>query len=137
MEAGGAAFGSTGAAADMLDASLDHLGAADWAALGTAAHGEMLARLGRAQAKLTAVHAAVLAAFTAANGYEPDGHGSARAWLIGKTGISKGAANGAVGWQRRLARHRVIAAAMTTGAFASRIAAIRLSSFGGSVGVLK
>jgi hypothetical protein len=33
----------------------------------------MLRRLQRAQAKLTAVNAAVLAAFTAQSGYEPDG----------------------------------------------------------------
>ena len=102
-------------AADRLDASLDHLAATDWASLGTAAHGEMLARLQRAQAKLTAVNAAVLAAFTAQSGYEPDGHRSARAWLIGKTGIAKGAAGAAVGWHKRLARHRRIAETMATG----------------------
>src|SRR5262245_47094134 len=99
----------------MLDASLDYLAATGWAALSTQAHGEMLARLQRAQARLTAVNAAVLAAFTAGNGYEPDGHRSAKQWLIGKTGISEGAARGAVGWQRRLARHPVIAATMAAG----------------------
>ena len=60
-----ATFGSAAEAADALDASLDHLAAVDWASLGTAAHGEMLARLQRAQAKLTAANAAVLSAFTA------------------------------------------------------------------------
>ena len=110
-----AVFTSAGEAADMLDTSLDHLAATDWASLGTAAHAEMLARLQRAQTKLTAVNAAVLAAFTAGNGYEPDGHRSAKQWLIGKTGISEGAARGAVGWQRRLGRHRVIAVAMAAG----------------------
>jgi Domain of unknown function (DUF222)/HNH endonuclease len=110
-----AAFGSAGEAADMLDASLDHLAAADWPSLGSQAHGEMLARLQRAQAKLTAVNAAVLAAFTANSGYEPDGHGSAMQWLINRTGISKGAAKGAVGWHKRLGRHGLIAAAMTAG----------------------
>jgi hypothetical protein len=75
------AVGSASAAdaAGLLDAALDHLAATDWASLGTQAHGEMLARLQRAQAKLTAVNAAVLAAFTAQGGYEPDGHKSARA----------------------------------------------------------
>ena len=110
-----AGFGSTAGAADMLDASLDHLAATDWASLGTQAHGEMLARLQRAQAKLTAVNAAVLSAFTAQSGYEPDGHKSAQAWLINKIGISKGAAGAAVGWDRRLRRHRGIADAMTAG----------------------
>jgi hypothetical protein len=110
-----AVFGSADEAADWLDASLEHLAATDWAALGTTAHAGMLARLSRAQTKLTAVNAAVLAAFTAGNGYEPDGHRSAKQWLIGKTGISEGAARGAVGWQRRLARHPVIAEAMAAG----------------------
>src|SRR5262249_27527010 len=92
-----AAFTNTGEAAGMLDASLDYLAATGWAALGTAAHAEMLARLQRAQTKLTAVNAAVLAAFTAGNGYEPDGHRSAKQWLIGKTGISQGAARRGAG----------------------------------------
>jgi hypothetical protein len=109
------AFASAADAAGMLDASLDHLAATDWASLGTQAHGEMLAQLQRAQAKLTAVSAAVLSAFTAQSGYEPDGHRSARAWLISKTGISKGAAGNSVGWQKRLARHRRIAETMVGG----------------------
>lgn len=75
----------------------------------------MLARLTRAQARLTAVHAAVLAAFTAQSGYEPDGHRSARSWLVNKTGMSKGAAGSAVGWHKRLARHARIGAVMAAG----------------------
>ena len=113
VEAAGA-FAHEGEAADWLDAALGHLAATDWVSLGTTAHGEMLARLQRAQAQLTAVNAAVLAAFTAQSGYEPDGHRSAMAWLVNRTKMSRGAAAGAVGWQRRLARHGVIAAAMAT-----------------------
>lgn len=116
MASAGAAFGSETEAADWLDAALDHLAAADWTPLGSRAHGEMLARLQRAQAKLTAVNAAVLAAFAAQSGYEPDGHRSAMAWLTNRAKISRGAAAGAIGWQRRLARHGVIAAAMAAGA---------------------
>ena len=110
-----AAFASPAEAAGMLDASLGYLAGVDWASLGTQAHGEMLGQLQRAQAKLTAVNAAVLAAFTAQSGHEPDGHRSARAWLINKTGISKGAAGAEVGWQKRLGRHRRIAAVMVAG----------------------
>src|SRR6516164_1972766 len=99
----------------MLDASLDRLAGVDWASLGTAAHGEMLARLQRAQARLTAVNAAVLSAFTAQSGYEPDGHRSARAWLVNRNGMSRGAAGAAVGWQKRLRRHGRIAAVMAAG----------------------
>jgi hypothetical protein len=97
-----AAFASPAGAADALEASLDRLAATDWAALGTAAHAEMPARLQRAQARFTAVHAAVLAAFTAQGGYEPGGHRSARAWLTGKAGVSRGRraprSAGAGGW---------------------------------------
>ena len=111
----GTAFASAAGAASMLDASPDHLAAVDWAPLGTAAHGEMPARLQRAQAKLTVVSAAVLSAFTAQCGYEPDGHKSARAWLTGRTGVSTAAAGNAAGWQKRLARHQRIAAVMAAG----------------------
>lgn len=99
----------------MLNAAFDHLTATDWASMGCQVQSEILAGLSGAQARLTAVQAQALAAFSAAGGYEPDGHGSARQWLIGKTGISKGAANGAVGWSRRLGRHTTIAAAMAAG----------------------
>jgi len=108
-------FGSAAEAAAMLDASLDHLACTDWASLGTQAHGEMLARLQRAQAKLTAVNASVLSAFTAQGGYEPDGHRSARSWLVNKNGMAKGAAGAAVGWHKRLGRHRAIARVMAAG----------------------
>jgi hypothetical protein len=74
-----AVFASPAEAAGMLEAALDYLAAVDWASLGTAAHAEMLARLQRAQAKLTVVNATVLSAFTAQSGYEPDGHRSPRA----------------------------------------------------------
>jgi len=110
-----AVFASPADAAGLLGASLDHLAATDWASLGTAAHGEMLAYLQRAQAKLTAVNAAVLAAFTAQSGYEPDGHRSARAWLVNRNGMAKGAAGAAVGWEKRLRRHARIADVMTAG----------------------
>jgi hypothetical protein len=115
VQAAAGAFAHEGEAADWLDAALGHLAATDWTSLGTTAHGDMLRRLQRAQAKLTAVNAAVLAAFTAGQGYEPDGHGSAVQWLVHRTGMSKGAALGAYGWHKRLARHGVIAAAMTDG----------------------
>jgi hypothetical protein len=108
-------FASPADAAGMLDASLDHLAAVDCASLSTTAHGEMLTQFQRAQAKLTAVSAAILSAFTAQSGYEPDGHRSARAWLVNRNGMSKGAAGGAIAWEKRLRRHGRIAAAMTAG----------------------
>ena len=117
-----AVFASAAEAAGMLDASLDHLAATDWASLGTQAHGEMLASLQRAQSRLTAVNAAVLAVFAAQGGYEPDGYRSPRSWLMSKTGMSKGAAGAAVGWHKRLARHGRVAEAMTAGDIAESAA---------------
>jgi hypothetical protein len=108
--------GNAAEAMAMLRAAFGHLSGTDWAGLGCRAQGEVLAGLCGVQAQLTAVHARVLSAFTASGGYEPDGHGSARQWLMHRTGISRGAARGAVGWQRRLARHALIAAAMAAGA---------------------
>jgi hypothetical protein len=108
-------FASPAEAAGMLEAALDYLAATDWASLGTAAHAEMLAQLQRVQAKLTAVSAGVLSAFTAQRGYEPDGHRSAQAWMVNRNGMSKGAAGAAVAWDKRLRRHGRIAAAMTAG----------------------
>jgi hypothetical protein len=79
-----AVFASAAGAADTLDASLDHLATVDWASLGTAAHAEMLARLQRAQAKMTAVNAAVLSAFTAQSGMSRTGTGRrGRGWSAG------------------------------------------------------
>jgi len=57
----------------------------------------------------------VLSAFTAQSGYEPDGCGSARAWLVNRAGMSRGAAAGAIGWEKRLARHARIAAVLAAG----------------------
>ena len=74
MQAAGA-FAHEGEAADWLDAALGHLAATDWASLSSTAHGDMLRRLQRAQTKLTAVNAAVLAAFTAGQGMSRTGTG--------------------------------------------------------------
>jgi len=71
----------------MLNAAFDHLTGTDWAVMGSQAHGEVLTGLRGVQAKLTAVQAQVLSAFSAAGGYELDGHGSAKQWLIHRTGV--------------------------------------------------
>jgi Domain of unknown function (DUF222) len=57
----------------------------------------------------------MLAAFTARDGHEDDGHGSARTWLSWQTRVTRAAAAGSVGWARRLAAHRVIACALAEG----------------------
>ena len=73
---------------------------------------ECLRELARAESAQTAAHARVLSAFRASSAYEADGQGSARMWLRWQTQITTGAADGAVGWMRRLAAHPALAAAL-------------------------
>jgi uncharacterized protein DUF222/HNH endonuclease len=99
----------------MLDRALQALAAADAASLPTGLQAEALRALERAEARHTAARARMLAAFTAQDGYEDDGHGSARVWLSWQTRVTKAAAAGSVGWARRLAAHPVIARALAEG----------------------
>jgi hypothetical protein len=99
----------------MLDRALGALAAADAGSLPTPVQAQALRALERAEAKHTAVRAQILAAFTAQDGFEDDGQGSARMWLRWQTRVSAAAAAGAVGWMRRLAVHPVIAAALAGG----------------------
>ena len=96
----------------MLDRALAALAAADAGALPTAFQARALRALERAEARHTAARARILAAFSARDGYEDDGHGSARVWLKWQTQVTGTAAVTAVGWARRLAAHPVIAEAL-------------------------
>jgi hypothetical protein len=104
---------SVGAALVTLERALDALNAADVASVPAVV--QALRALERAEAKHTAARARVLAAFTAQDGYEDDGQGSARVWLRWQTRVTGAAAAGAVGWMRRLGAHPVIAAALAEG----------------------
>src|SRR5215472_3414949 len=99
----------------MLDRALAALNAAEAALLPTGVQAQVLRALERAEAMHTAARARVLAAFTAQDGYEDDGQGSARTWLRWQTGVTRAAAAGAVGWARRLAAHPVIARELAAG----------------------
>ena len=99
----------------MLDRALAILTAADAALLPAEVQAGALRALERAEARHTVARARMLAAFSAQDGYEDDGHGSARVWLRWQTRVTKGAAAGAVGWMRRLAAHPVIAQALADG----------------------
>ena len=106
---------SVGAALVTLERALDALNAADVASVPAVVQAQALRALERAEAKHTAVRARVLAAFTAQDGYEDDGQGSARVWLRWQTRVTGAAAAGAMGWMRRLGAHPVIAAALAEG----------------------
>ncbi|HXZ75892.1 MAG TPA: DUF222 domain-containing protein, partial [Streptosporangiaceae bacterium] len=106
---------SVGAALVMLERALDALNAGDVAPASAAVQAQALRVLERAEAKHTAARARILAAFTARDGHEDDGQGSARMWLRWQTRVTKAAAMGAVGWARRLAAHPAVAAALAEG----------------------
>jgi hypothetical protein len=99
----------------MLERALCALATADTGSLPTQVQAQTLRALERAEARHTAARARVLAAFTAQDGYEDDGHGSARTWLRWQTRVTRAAAAGSVGWARRLAAHPVIARALAGG----------------------
>jgi hypothetical protein len=102
-------------ALSMLDRALGALATADAGSLPTPVQAQALRALERAEARHTVARARILAAFTAQDGYEDDGHGSARMWLRWQTRVTKAAAMGAVGWARRLVAHPVIGAALAEG----------------------
>ncbi len=105
------AFASVGEAMGMAHAALSYLAAADAARLGDEAQAECLRGLERAGAIVTAARAWFLAAFTAGKGYSADADYSARAWLMHRTGITRGAAAAHTAWANRAATHpRVLAA---------------------------
>ncbi len=79
------------------------------------AQAECLQGLEQIEAMLTAARAWTLGAFTAGQGYGADADYSARAWLIHKTGVTKGAAAGHIGWSRRAVTHPQVLAALAEG----------------------
>ena len=99
----------------MLDRALEALASADAATLPTSVQAQALRALERAEARHTAARARILAAFSAQDGYEDDGQGSARTWLKWQTRVTTRAAVAAVGWARLLTAHPVIARALAEG----------------------
>ena len=102
-------------ALDMVRAGLGYLAAADATRLAAATQAECLRELEQAGAVATAARAAVLAAFTAGQGYAGDAEYSAVSWLIHRTGITRGAAVGHAAWAGRTRTHPRVVAALAAG----------------------
>src|SRR5271166_5856550 len=100
---------------DMVHAGLGYLAAADATALAAETQARLLRGLEQATAMGTAARASILGAFTAGQGYSADADYSPRAWLINRTGVTKGAAVAYTAWTRRAAAHPDVAAAMAAG----------------------
>jgi hypothetical protein len=105
---------------------LDSLVAVDPIAMPAEAQAECLHGLEQIQAVLTAARALILNAFTTGHGYSADAAYSARAWLIHKTGVTRGAAAGHIGWSRRVTAHPQVVAALAEGIIVSESLARKL-----------
>ncbi len=106
------AFASIGEAMEAARAALGYLATADATALAAETQAECLQGLERAEAVLTAARASVLSAFTAGKGYSADADYSATAWLMHKTGITRGAAASHTAWGKRFGTHPKVVAAL-------------------------
>src|ERR1700744_3447318 len=110
----GASFRSAPDALRAASAALDYLNSAEAAPV-AASCGELLVALGEVQAKLTAVHAAVLRRFDAADGHDADGYGSSSAWLGARAGMSRRETRAAVRQMRQLGERPLLDTALAAG----------------------
>ena len=99
----------------MLESAMGYLSAADATGMAAQTQAQCLITLERLDAIETAARAAILAAFTSAQGYCADADYSPKAWLIHKTQITKGAAVAHAAWVRRAAAHPRVAQALAAG----------------------
>jgi len=109
------AFASVGEAIEMARAALGYLAAVDATALSAETQAECLRGLEQTDAIATAVRASFLSAFTVGQGYSADADYSARAWLMHKTGITRGAAASHTAWATRAGTHPAVVAALAAG----------------------
>ena len=111
-------------ALEMLTAVMGYLAAADATAMSAEEQARCLRVLERATAAGTAARTSVLGAFASGQGYSADADYSPRAWLIHKTGVTKGAAVAYTAWVRRAEEHPRVFAAMATGDLPESVARI-------------
>ena len=112
---GAPAFASVGEAIEMARAALGYLAAADAAQFAAETQAECLRGLERTDAISTAARASFLSAFTVGKGYSADADYSARAWLMHRTGITRGAAASHTAWANRAGTHPAVVAALAAG----------------------
>src|SRR4029077_3777188 len=99
-------------ALERLPAAMGYLVAADATGMAAEEQARCLRVLERANSAGTAARTCVLGAFTSAQGPGADAEYSPRAWLIHKTGVTKGAAMACTAWVRRAEDHPLVFAAM-------------------------
>ncbi|HEX5301429.1 MAG TPA: DUF222 domain-containing protein [Streptosporangiaceae bacterium] len=108
-------FASASEAMDMVYAGLRFLADADATEMAAEEQAGCLQRLERTASVVAAVRSSVLGAFTAGKGYSADADYSPRAWLIHKTGITRGAAVSYTAWAKREVAHPEVFAVLAAG----------------------
>jgi len=100
----------------MLKSAMGYLAAADATAMPGEVQAQCLQTLEKVDSVETAARASILRAFATGQGYCADAAYNARAWLIHKTRITRGAAAMHMKWAARAAAHPVIAVALAQAA---------------------
>ena len=93
--------GSADEALDMLRSAIRYLAAADATAMTAQEQARCLRVLEQVNSASTAARTSILSAFASAQGHGADAEYSPRAWLIHRTGVTKGAAMAYTAWVRR------------------------------------
>ena len=96
-------FASAAEAMQMARAGLDYLAATDATAMAAEEQARSLRALEQVNSVATAARTSILGAYTAGQGYTADADYSSRAWLIHKTGVTRGTAVAYTAWVRRVA----------------------------------
>src|SRR5690242_5399668 len=109
------AFTSASEAIEVACAALGYLAAADATEMSVAEQTGCLQRLERVTSITAAARSSVLGAFTVGKGYSADADHSPRAWLIHKTGITRGAAVSYTAWAKRAVAHPEVFAVLAAG----------------------
>jgi hypothetical protein len=116
--------GSADEALEMLQSAMGYLAAADATAMTAEEQARCLRVMEKANSVGTVARTSVLSAFTSGQGYSADADYSPRAWLIHKTGVTKGAAVAYTAWVRRAEDHPRVHAVLATGDLPESVARI-------------
>ncbi len=116
--------GSADQALDMLRSAIRYLAAADATAMTAEEQARCLRVLERVNSAGTAARTSILSAFASAQGHGADAEYSPRAWLIHKTGVTKGAAMACTAWVRRAEDHPRVFAALAAEELSESVARI-------------
>jgi len=108
-------FASASEAMDMVYAGLRFLADADATEMAAEEQAGCLQRLERTASIVAAARCSVLGAFTTGKGYSADADYSPRAWLIHKTGITRGAAVSYTAWAKRAVAHPEVFTVLAAG----------------------